>query len=54
VSAETITKFIEACNNAGIDHDQVADHAGVDLSGKVTTDDLVKLRASFKTLKGQK
>ena len=47
VSAETITKFIEACNNAGIDHDQVADHAGVDLYGKVTTADLVKLRASF-------
>jgi len=54
VTKETIVKFIEACTKENLDHDQVADHAGVDLAGNVTTEDLVKLRASFTTLKGQK
>jgi hypothetical protein len=51
VDAATIAKFIDACREANIDHDQVASHAGVDLSGEVTTDDLVNLRNSFKALK---
>ena len=54
VTKETIAKFIEACTKENLDHDQVADHAGVDLAGNVTNQDLVKLRESFKTLKGQK
>lgn len=53
VSPETVTKFIEACNKEGLDHDQVADHAGVDLTGSINTDDLTKLRESFKHLKGK-
>lgn len=51
---DAIEKFVAVCAKENIDHDQVADHAGVDLGGIVTTDDLVKLRESFKTLKGQK
>jgi len=50
---DALTKFVDVCAKANIDHDQVADHAGVDLGGIVTTEDLVKLRESFKTLKGQ-
>jgi len=51
---DAIKKFVEVCAEANLDHDQVADHAGVDLAGIVTTTDLVKLRESYKTLKGQK
>ena len=54
VSADVILNFIAACNKEGIDHDQVADKAGVDITGTVTTDDLTKLRAAFKTMKGNK
>jgi len=50
---DALTKFVDVCAKANIDHDQVADHAGVDLGGIVTTEDLVKLRESLKTLKGQ-
>jgi hypothetical protein len=52
VSKETVIKFIEACSNENLDHDKVADHAGVDLAGPINTDDLSKLRESFKHLKG--
>ena len=52
VTAETVAKFIEACNKEGLDHDQVADHAGVNLTQPINTDDLTKLRESFKHLKG--
>ena len=44
-----ITKFIQACADANIDHDQVADHAGVDLA-TVTQGDLLKLRVAFKEM----
>ena len=51
---ETISKFIAACTNANLDHEQVADLAGVDLKGNLTTDDLTKLREAFNQLKGNK
>ena len=51
---ETISKFIAACTNANLDHEQVADLAGVDLKGNLTTDDLTKLREAFNNLKGNK
>lgn len=51
VDQETVNKFLAACATANIDHDKVADHAGVNLAGAITTDDLVKLRNSFKQLK---
>jgi hypothetical protein len=54
VSSDTILNFIAACDKEGIDHDQVADMAGVDITGTVTTEDLSKLRAAFKTMKGNK
>ena len=53
VDAETIKKFIAACERAGLDHERVADHAGVNLVGEVTTDNLVALRNSFTALKEQ-
>lgn len=53
VDLETINKFITACAKANIDHDQVADMAGVDLKGQINTDDLNKLREAFNTMKGQ-
>ena len=53
-SPDALKKFVAVCAENNLDHDQVADHAGVNLTGIVTTEDLVKLRASFTTLKGQK
>lgn len=53
-SPDAIKKFIEVCAENNLDHDKVADHAGVNLAGIVTTKDLVSLRESFKQLKGQK
>jgi hypothetical protein len=44
-----ITKFIQACADANLDHDQVADHAGVNLAS-VTQGDLLKLRVAFKEM----
>jgi len=44
-----IDKFIKACADANIDHDQVADHAGVNLAS-VTQGDLLKLRVAFKEM----
>jgi hypothetical protein len=49
VDPEIIGKFIKACADANLDHDKVADHAGVDLSN-VTNDDMNKLRAAFKEM----
>jgi hypothetical protein len=49
---DALAKFVTVCAEANLDHDRVADHAGVDLTGIVTTADLVKLRESFKHLKG--
>ena len=44
-----VGKFIKACASANLDHDKVADAAGVDLSN-VTNDDMNKLRAAFKEM----
>lgn len=51
---ETISKFIAACTNANLDHEQVADLANVNLKDNLTTDDLTKLREAFNQLKGNK
>ena len=51
---DALAKFVAVCAENNLDHDRVADHAGVNLAGIVTTEDLVKLRNSFKALKGQK
>lgn len=51
---ETISKFIAACTNANLDHEQVADLANVNLKDNLTTDDLTKLREAFNNLKGNK
>ena len=50
---DALKKFIEVCAKDNLDHDQVADHAGVNLAGIVTTEDLVKLRDSYKEMKGK-
>lgn len=49
VYQEVIGKFVKACEDANLDHEKVADHAGVDLSN-VTNDDMNKLRAAFKEM----
>ena len=49
VDPEIIGKFIKACADANLDHDKVADHAGVNLSN-ATNDDMTKLRAAFKEM----
>jgi len=49
---DALEKFVKVCAENNLDHDQVADHAGVDITGIVTTADLVKLRESFKQMKG--
>ncbi|MGA1699344.1 MAG: hypothetical protein ACO4AZ_10765, partial [Ilumatobacteraceae bacterium] len=49
---DALEKFVKVCAENNLDHDQVADHAGVDITGIVTTADLVKLRESFKHMKG--
>ena len=49
VDPEIIGKFIKACADANLDHDKVADTAGVNLSN-VTNDDMNKLRAAFKEM----
>jgi len=52
ITQDTVQKFIVACQEANLDYDQVADLAGVNLkSDKLTTDDLAKLRGSFRTMK---
>jgi hypothetical protein len=49
VDPEIIGKFIKACADANLDHDKVADTAGVNLSN-ATNDDMTKLRAAFKEM----
>jgi len=49
VDPEIVGKFIKACAGANLDHDKVADTAGVDLTN-VTNDDMNKLRAAFKEM----
>lgn len=49
VDPEIVGKFIKACAGANLDHDKVADAAGVDLSN-VTNDDMTKLRVAFKEM----
>lgn len=53
LAKQKLVDFAKACGKADLDHEQVADHAGVDLS-KATNDDLVKLRAAFVELKAAK
>jgi hypothetical protein len=53
VDPEIIGKFIKACADANLDHDKVADTAGVDLSN-ATNDDMNKLRAAFKEMSQNK
>lgn len=44
-----LNRFIEACNKAELDPDQVADRAGVDMTN-VSSDDMTKLRTAFKEM----
>ncbi len=53
VDPEIVGKFIKACAGANLDHDKVADTAGVDLSN-VTNDDMNKLRVVFKEMSQNK
>jgi hypothetical protein len=53
VDPEIVGKFIKACAGANLDHDKVADNAGVNLSN-VTNDDMNKLRAAFKEMSQNK
>lgn len=53
VDAVTMQKFIEACAKNNIDHDQVADMAGVDLK-TATVGDMSKLRVAFKQIGANK
>ena len=53
VDPEIVGKFIKACAGANLDHDKVADNAGVNLSN-VTNDDMTKLRAAFKEMSQNK
>lgn len=53
LSKVKIIDFAKVCGKENLDHEQVADHAGVDLT-KATNADLEKLRAAFKELKAQK
>jgi len=50
VSADNIERFKKACADAGLQVDQVAQNAGVDLNG-LRESDMPALRASFKDLK---
>lgn len=53
LSADFVTKFREACTKKGIDPQEVAKAAGVDLNG-LRDDDAPKLRDAFKTLSAPK
>jgi hypothetical protein len=53
VYQEVIGKFVRACEDANLDHEKVADHAGVDLT-KATNGDMTKLRAAFKEMSQNK
>lgn len=51
VDSDVIFKFINVCQEANVDYEQVADHAQVDLSQPVYQRDLARLRQAFKKLK---
>jgi hypothetical protein len=51
VAKDVIEKFIKACADNNLDHDKVADLAGIDLSKSLTTSDLTKLREAYNALK---
>lgn len=50
---EAVAKFIHVCAQNNIDHDQVADHAGVDMNN-ITEGGLAKLRVAYKEIKENK
>lgn len=50
---EAVTKFIHVCAQNNIDHDQVADRAGVDMNN-ITESGLAKLRVAYKEIKENK
>lgn len=50
VEPEVLGRFARACADANLDHDQVADRAGVNLGGTVTVSDMTKLRVAFKEM----
>lgn len=47
---EAVAKFIHVCAQNNIDHDQVADRAGVDMNN-ITEGGLAKLRVAYKEIK---
>lgn len=47
-----LTQFVQACAKANLDHEQIADEAGVELM-QATVGDLEKLRAVFKAKAGK-
>ena len=49
VDPELVGRFVKACETAGLDHEQVADKADVDLHN-VTNEGLTKLRIAFKEM----
>ena len=53
VDPELVGRFVKACENAGLDHEQVADKADVDLHN-VTNEGLTKLRIVFKEMSNNK
>ena len=53
VDPELVGRFVKACENAGLDHKQVADKADVDLH-HVTNEGLTKLRIVFKEMSNNK
>jgi hypothetical protein len=52
VDADTMAKFLKACDDAGIDYEQVADLAGINLA-EATDGDMSKLRVAFKELRNK-
>jgi hypothetical protein len=52
VDADTMAKFLKACDDASIDYEKVADLAGVTLES-ATDSDMAKLRVAFKELRNQ-
>lgn len=51
-SKDAVDKFIQACADANLDHDQVADRAGVVLA-QASSNDMAKLRVAFKEMSGK-
>jgi len=51
ISKEQLDKFLSACAAANLDHDAVADHAGINLREPLTSEHMGVLRKSFNFLK---